>query len=52
VVAVKVAVFAPAGTVTVAGTAMKVAYWLVRATEAPPVGAAALSVTVPVLDDP
>jgi hypothetical protein len=48
VAAVKVAVVAPAGTVTVAGT-WAAAVWLdVNATAAPPAGAGALNVTVPV----
>lgn len=46
--AVKLAVVEPDGTVTVAGTA-KEALLLARVTAAPPLGAAALSVTVHVL---
>ena len=49
VVAAKVAVVEPAATVTVAGTLRKVLV-LESATEAPPLGAARLSVTVQVLD--
>src|SRR5215471_1148926 len=47
-----VAVVAPAATVTVAGTVAALRLLLVNATTAPPVGAAALSVTVPVLFAP
>ena len=46
---VNVAVVCPAGTVTVAGTVMRLGYWLTRSTTAPPAGAAACSVTVPVI---
>jgi hypothetical protein len=48
VVAVKVAVVAPAGTVTVAGTWAAAVLLEVNVTAAPPVGAGPLSVTVPV----
>ena len=48
VVTVKVAVVAVAGTVTVAGTVATEGVLLVRVTMVPPVGAAALKVTVPV----
>lgn len=44
----KVAVVAPAGTVTVAGTVPRLALLEVRFTTKPPVGATLLSVTVPV----
>jgi len=48
VVAVKIALVAPAGTVTLAGTPTRVALLLPRLTVAPAAGAAALSVAVPV----
>jgi hypothetical protein len=48
VVTVKVAVVLPAGTVMLAGTVAAAVLLLERATETPPVGAAALKVTVPV----
>jgi hypothetical protein len=47
-VTVNVPVVFPAATVTLAGTVAAAVLLLVSATEAPPVGAAALSVTVPV----
>ncbi len=47
VVTVKVALVAPAGTVTLAGTVAAVVLLLERLTPAPPAGAAPLSVTVP-----
>ena len=49
VATVNVAVVAPAATVTEAGTVAALVLLLVNATTAPPAGAAALSVTVPVL---
>ena len=48
----KVAVVAPAGTVTLAGTAKKEGLSSLKPTTEPPDGAAALSVTVPVLVPP
>ena len=48
VVTVNVAVVDPAATVTLAGTCAAVVLLLVNPTVAPPVGAAALNVTVPV----
>lgn len=52
VVAVKVAVVAPAATVTEAGTWARPVFELVKVTTAPPVGAGPLKVTVPVEDVP
>src|SRR5438477_11350445 len=52
VMTVNVAVVAPAATVTDAGTVAALRLLLVNATTAPPAGAAALSVTVPVLFAP
>ena len=52
VTTVNVAVVAPAATVTEAGTVAALVLLLVNATTAPPAGAAALSVTVPVLFAP
>jgi len=52
VVAVKVAVVAPAGTVTVAGTWAAAELLDVNATAAPPAGAGLSRVTVPVEDAP
>lgn len=51
-VAVKVAVVAFAGTVTLAGTCAAAVLLLERVTTAPPVGAALLKVTVPVEEVP
>ena len=48
VVIVKVAVVAPAATVTLAGACAAAVLLLVKATTAPPAGAAAAKVTVPV----
>ena len=52
VVTEKVADVAPAATVTLAGTCAAVVLLLVRVTVAPPVGAAALNVSVPVEEVP
>jgi hypothetical protein len=52
VLAVNVALLAPAATVTVAGTVAVDVLLLERETTAPPVGAGPLSVTVPVEGDP
>src|SRR5438270_11566407 len=52
VATVNLAVVAPAATVTDAGTVAPLALLLVNATTAPPAGAAALRVTVPVLFAP
>ena len=50
VLTVNVVLLTPAGTVTLAGTVAVDVLLLERATAAPPLGAAALSVTVPVED--
>ena len=52
VVAVKVALDAPAATVTDAGTWAAAVFELVKVTTAPPAGAGPLRVTVPVEDAP
>ena len=52
VVIVKVAVVAPDVTVTLAGTWAAAVLLLVRVTTAPPVGAAAANVTVPIDEVP
>jgi len=52
VVTVKVAVVAPAATVTLAGTCAAAALLLDRVTTAPPAGAAPLNLTVPVDEAP
>jgi hypothetical protein len=49
---VKVALVAPAGTVTLAATVPTAGLLLVRETRAPPLGAGALSMTVPAEGDP
>jgi len=48
VLTVKVALLAPAATVTLAGTVAAAVLSLIRETAAPPVGAGPLNVTVPV----
>jgi len=52
VLAVNVALVAPAATVTLLGTVTKEVLELDRLTDSPPAGATALSVTVPVLEVP
>ena len=52
VVTVNVALAAPAGTVTLAGTVATAVLLLERETRAPPLGAGALSITLPVEGDP
>jgi FlaG/FlaF family flagellin (archaellin) len=51
-VTVKVVLVPPAGTITLAGTVATAVLPLVRVTTAPPVGAAAFKVTVPVEGTP
>src|SRR5712664_4894920 len=52
VATVKVALVAPPGTVTLAGTVATAVLALDRETSAPPLGACAFRVTVPVEEDP
>jgi hypothetical protein len=52
VATVKVALEAPGGIVTLAGTVPTAVLLLVRGTRAPPLGAGALSVTLPVEGEP
>ena len=52
VVTAKVALVVPPGTVTLAGTVATVALLLERETRAPPLGAGALRVTLPVEGEP
>lgn len=52
VVTVKVALVCPAGTVTVAGTVATAVLLLESETRTPPLGAGALSATLPVEEDP
>ena len=52
VLTMKVALLAPAATVTLAGTIAAAVLSLIRETAAPPVGAGPLRVTVPVEGDP
>jgi hypothetical protein len=52
VLTVNVALLAPAGTVTLAGTVAAAVLSLIRETVAPPVGACPLRVTVPIEEDP
>ena len=52
VLTVNVALLAPAATVTLAGTVAAAVLSLIRETDAPPLGAGPLRVTVPVDGDP
>ncbi len=52
VVTLKIALVAPAGMVTLAGTATTVVLLLENETRTPPLGAGALSATLPVEGDP
>ena len=52
VLTMNVALLAPAGTVTLAGTVAAAVLPLIMETDAPPLGAGPLSITVPVEGDP